>query len=102
MPRLAIYALGLLLLTGNPLLMGCSGSGGSSDQSTATTGPGGPSTAIPDDQIGFSTGGEHESDQYRLNLTIGETPTDGTQHRTSRSYNLIIGIGTAQSGIGGQ
>ncbi|MDH3604676.1 MAG: hypothetical protein OEU26_34155, partial [Candidatus Tectomicrobia bacterium] len=75
MPRLAIYVMGLLLLTGSPWLIGCSNSGDSSDQSAATTGGGAP-TPIPEDQIGFSTGGEHESSQYRLNLTVGETPTD--------------------------
>jgi hypothetical protein len=106
MPRLVVYVLALLLLSGSLLLLGCSGSGGSSEQSATPTGPaddtgGGPPAAIPDDQVGFSTGGEHGSSQYRLKLTIGETPTDGTQQRTSRSYNLTIGIGTAQSGIGG-
>jgi hypothetical protein len=101
MPRLAGYALALLLLAGSPLFMGCSNSGGSSDQSAATTGGGAP-TPILDDQISVITGGEHESSQYRLNLTVGETPTDGTQQRTSRSYHLTIGIGTAQSDIGGQ
>ena len=101
MPRLAVYALGLLLLTGSLLLMGCSNSGDSSDQSAATTGEISP-TPTSDDEVGLSTGGEHESSQYRLKLTIGEAPTDGTQQRSSRLYNLTLGIGTAQSDIGGQ